>query len=145
MKWLFLICLAFPASVKAAPITPRYTQGQMETSQRSVSVIVEQVVTQNFRSGFSYQAQGHGIKLLGGQTVSPDATYTTTKNAGGVSYTWVTPDLDQKPQWVLANPDSGDSFSIIENFLAPGLDAISTVNRTITTTSDSTSLCIFSQ
>ena len=145
MKWFFLLCLAFPASVKAAPITPRYTQGQMETSQRSVSVIVEQVVTQNFRSGFSYQAQGHGIKLLGGQTVSPDATYTTTKNAGGVSYTWVTPDLDHKPQWVLANPDSGDSFSIIENFLAPGLDAISTVNRTITTTSDSTSLSIFSQ
>ena len=145
MKWFFLLCLAFPASVKAAPITPRYTQGQMETSQRSVSVIVEQVVTQNFRSGFSYQAQGHGIKLLGGQTVSPDATYTTTKNAGGVSYTWVTPDLDHKPQWVLANPDSGDSFSIIENFLAPGLDAISTVNRTITTTTDSTSLSLFSQ
>jgi len=145
MKWLFLLCLAFPTSVKSAPITPRYTQGQMETSQRSVSVIVENVVTQNFRSGYSYQAQGHGIKLLGGQTVSPDATYTTTKNAGGVSYTWVTPDLDQKPQWVLANPGSGESFSIVENFLAPGLDAVSTVQRTITTTTDSTSLSIFSQ
>ena len=145
MKWLFLLCLAFPTSAKAGAITPRFTAGQMESTQRSVSVIVENVVTQNFRSVYSYQAQGHGITLANGQKDSPDATYTTTKNAGGVSYTWVTPDLDQKPQWVLANPGAGESFSIVENFLAPGLDAVSTVQRTITTTTDLTSLSIFSQ
>tara|TARA_B100001250_G_scaffold89297_1_gene74065 strand:+ start:8499 stop:8933 length:435 start_codon:yes stop_codon:yes gene_type:complete len=142
MKWLFLFFIISP--VRAGSITPRFTTGQMESSSRSVQTIVETVVTQNFRSGYSYQAQGSGIKLVTGQSISPDAIYTESQSAGGVSFRWVTPDIDNKPQWTLANPGSGDAFSLVENFLAPGLDAVSTVQRTINTETTQTSLSIFS-
>ena len=144
MRWLFLLFLISPTYVRAGSITPRFTTGQMESSSRSVQTIVETVVTQNFRSGYSYQAQGSGIKLVSGQSISPDAIYTESQSAGGVSFRWVTPDIDNKPQWTLANPDSGDAFSLVENFLAPGLDAVSTVQRTINTETTQTSLSIFS-
>tara|TARA_B100001094_G_scaffold14606_1_gene12666 strand:+ start:791 stop:1222 length:432 start_codon:yes stop_codon:yes gene_type:complete len=142
MRWLFLLVLVCPSYVKAGSITPRFTTGQMESTSRSVQTIVETVVTQNYRSGYSYSVSGHNVQITNLESITPDAIYTDTQTAGGVSFKWVTPDIDNKPQWGVVN--AGESFSLTESFLAPGLDAVSTVQREINTETNTTSLSIFS-
>tara|TARA_Y100001949_G_C15717981_1_gene213836 strand:+ start:167 stop:511 length:345 start_codon:yes stop_codon:yes gene_type:complete len=112
----------------------------MQSTSKSVSTINETIVTENYRTGYSYSVQGHNIKVTEDSVISPDATYTTSQNTGKVSFQWVTPDLPTKPQWEIVTP--GDSFSLVENFLAPGLDAVSIItrNQTIETVQDSVTL-----
>ena len=141
MKWLVIFLFGIP-SAYAGGITPSFQTGQMESSSSSKTIIVETIVTENYRTGYSYSLQGNNIKVKDGTVISPDATYTNTQTVNGVSFKWVTPDLPIKPQWEIK--DAGEAFSITENFLAPGLDATSTIQRTINTESQSTSLSIFS-
>ena len=141
MKWLVIFLFGVP-SAYAGGITPSFSTGQMESSSSSKTIIVETIVTENYRTGYSYSLQGNNIKVKDGTVISPDATYTNTQTVNGVSFKWVTPDLPTKPQFEIQNP--GEAFSITENFLAPGLDATSTIQRTINTESQSTSLSIFS-
>ena len=141
MKWLVLFLFGIP-SAYAGGITPSFSTGQMETSSNSKTIVVETIVTENYRTGYSYSMQGSNVHPTSGTIISPDATYTNTQTVNGVSFKWVTPDLPTKPQWEIQTP--GEAFSIVENFLAPGLDATSTIQRTINTESQSTSLSIFS-
>jgi len=142
MRWLVLLFLAIP-NAKAGSITPAFTTGQIESTSTSKTIIVETVVTENYRTGYSYSMQGTNVQPSEGTIISPDATYTNTQTVNGVSFKWVAPELTTKPQWEVVDPTK--AFSIVENFLAPGLDATSTVQRTINTESQSTSLSIFSQ
>jgi hypothetical protein len=142
MRWVVLIFFAIP-SANAGSITPSFTSGQIESSSNSKTIIVETIVTENYRTGYSYSMQGTNVKPTKNTIISPDATYTNTQTVNGVSFKWVTPDLPTKPQWEIQDPTQ--AFSITENFLAPGLDATSTIQRTINTESQSTSLSIFSQ
>ena len=79
MRW-FVLLLLTTTNAYAGSITPRFTTGQMESSSRSVSTIQESIVTENYRTGFSYTVQGHNIKT--DSYISPDATYTTSQNTG---------------------------------------------------------------
>ena len=142
MRWLVLLFLAIP-NAKAGSITPAFTTGQIESTSSSKTIIVETIVTENYRTGYSYSMQGTNVRPVEGTVISPDATYTNTQTINGVSFKWVTPELNTKPQWEVQNPQ--EAFSITENFLAPGLDATSTIQRTINTESQSSSLSIFSQ
>ena len=142
MRWLVLLFLAIP-NAKAGSITPAFTTGQIESTSTSKTIIVETVVTENYRTGYSYSMQGTNVQPSQGTVISPDATYTNTQTVNGVSFKWVAPELTTKPQWEVVDPTK--AFSIVENFLAPGLDATSTVQRTINTESQTTSLSIFSQ
>ena len=141
MKWLVLFLFGIP-SAYAGGISPSFSTGQMESSTNSKTIIVETIVTENYRTGYSYSMQGSNVQPTSGTIISPDATYTNTQTVNGVSFKWVTPDVLTKPQWEIQTP--GEAFSIVENFLAPGLDATSTIQRTINTESQSTSLSIFS-
>tara|TARA_R100000234_G_scaffold117378_2_gene95738 strand:+ start:1444 stop:1872 length:429 start_codon:yes stop_codon:yes gene_type:complete len=142
MKWFLLLFLGIPEAY-AGSIVPSFTTGQMESTSTSKTIIVETIVTENYRTGYSYSMQGTNIQPVEGTIISPDATYTNTQTVNGVSFQWVTPNLTTKPQWEVV--EAGEAFSITENFLAPGLDATSTIQRTINTESTSTSLSIFSQ
>ena len=135
MKWLVIFLFGIP-SAYAGGITPSFSTGQMESSSSSKTIIVETIVTENYRTGYSYSLQGNNIQVKDGTVISPDATYTNTQTVNGVSFKWVTPDLPTKPQWEIK--DAGEAFSITENFLAPGLDAPSTIPRTRNTESHRT-------
>ena len=139
MKWLFCLLVAFHSSYAQAT-TPRFSANQMQSTSKSVSTINETIVTENYRTGYSYSVSGTNIRVKEGTVISPDATYTTSQSTGKVSFQWVTPDLPTKPQWEMI-PGSSD-FSIMENFLAPGLDAVSIItrNQTIETVQDSVTL-----
>jgi len=126
MRWLLLLFIAFHSSYAQAT-TPRFSANQMQSTSKSVSTINETIVTENYRTGYSYSVSGTNIRVKEGSVISPDATYTTSQNTGKVSFQWVTPDLPTKPQWEIVT--QGDSFSLVENFLAPGLDAVSVITR----------------
>ena len=114
MKWLIIFLFGIP-SAYAGGITPSFSTGQMESSSSSKTIIVETIVTENYRTGYSYSMQGSNVQPTSGTIISPDATYTNTQTVNGVSFKWVTPDVLTKPQWEIQNP--GEAFSIEEIFL----------------------------
>ena len=139
--WLLLLLL--PSSAMAAPIVPQFTQGQLNSRTESTTVIQESITSYNYRTGYSYSAAGHNVEPVGDVPISPKATVTNNQTVGGVNFSWTSPNLETKPQWQVVNP--GASWSITESFLAPGLDAVTNVNRTIQTTTVTESQSVFSQ
>ena len=127
----------------AAPIVPQFTQGQLSSSSESVTIINEQITSYNFRTGYSYSAAGHNVSTVGDVPISPEATLTNNQTVGGVNFSWTSPHLETKPQWQVVNP--GESWSLTESLLTPGLDAVTNVTRTIQTTTTTESQSVFSQ
>ena len=140
MKRLFCLLFAFNGSFVYAN-TPRFAANQLQNTSTSISTINETIITENYRTGYSYSVQGHNIKVTEDSVISPDAKYTTSQNTGRVSFQWVTPDLPTKPQWKIVT--EGSDFSLVENFLAPGLDAISIITRNQTIETSQESLTLF--
>ena len=139
--WLLLLLL--PSSAMAGAITPQFTQGQLNSRTESTTVIQESITSYNYRTGYSYSAAGHNVETVGDVPISPEATVTNNQTVGGVDFSWTSPKLETKPQWQVVNP--GASWSITESFMAPGLDAVTRVERTITTESVTESTSVFSQ
>jgi hypothetical protein len=140
MKWW--LCLLVVFSPNAFANTPRFGANQIQSNSRSVSKIDEVIITENYNSGYAYSVTGSNIKT--DSYISPEATYTTsqnTGNAGAVNFEWITPQLTSKPQWQVVN--EGEAFSLTENFMAPGLDAVSIINRTQTIETTQTSTTLF--
>jgi len=142
-KILFCLLIVFQSS-NAFANTPRFGANQIQSNSKSVSRIDEVIITENYNSGYAYSVTGSNIKIKDGTVISPEATYTTsqnTGNAGAVNFEWITPDLTSKPQWEISR--EGEAFSLTENFMAPGLDAISIINRTQTIETTQTSTTLF--
>ena len=140
--WL-LVLLLVPSPGLTAPLTPQFTQGQLNSRSESVTTISEQITSYNFRTGYSYSAAGHNVETVGDVPITPEATVTNNQTVGGVSFSWTSPNVQTKPQWQVVNP--GASWSITESFLAPGLDAVTNVTRSIQTTTVTESQSVFSQ
>ena len=139
--WLLLLLLPNPGLT--APLVPQFTQGQLNSRTESQTVINENITSYNFRTGYSYSAAGHNVKPVGDTAISPKATVTNNQTVGGVNFSWTSPKLETKPQWQVVNP--GASWSITESFLAPGLDSVTNVTRSIQTTTVTESQSVFSQ
>lgn len=140
---LIVYILFFPIYAAAAPIVPKFTSGQMESNSVTKQIINETIVTQNYRTGFTYNVSGTNIRPIDGTKISPDAEFTNNQTVGGISFNWVSPKLENKIEWEIVN--EGQNFSIMESYLAPGLDAQSTVQRTIETEITSNTLSVFGQ
>ena len=105
------------------------------------TIITEQITSYNYRTGYSYSAAGHNVETVGDVPISPEATITNNQTVGGVNFSWTGPNAD-KPQWQVVHP--GESWSITESLLTPGLDAVTNVTRTIQTTTTTESQSVFS-
>ena len=140
-SWALVLLL--PSSALAAPIVPQFTQGQLNSRSESTTIINETITSHNFRTGYSYSAAGHNVETVGDIPISPNATVTNNQTVGGVNFSWTSPNLETKPQWRVINP--GASWSLTESFMAPGLDAVTTVTRTIQTETVNESQSVFSQ
>ncbi len=143
MKWLLFLFVVFFSSYAKAN-TPQFSANQLQSNSKSISKIDEVIITENYKSGYAYSVTGNNIKIKEGTIISPNATYTTsqnTGNAGVVNFQWITPELTTKPEWIIVN--EGEAFSLTENFMAPGLDAISIINRTQTIETTQNSITLF--
>ena len=125
---LLFFLYALPAN---ANIVPNFVQGNMSSTTTTQSTLTESLTT------------GTGIQHDGG-SMSPDATQ-ITGTVGGHSYTWTGADMTTKPNWTLTNPTSGNAFQFTETYSGPGLQNVTTINRTIETESVTTTTSVFSQ
>lgn len=126
-----------------ANIVPNFVQGNMSSTTTTQSTLTESITSKDYKTGYEYTVTGTGIEHNGG-SMSPDAT-TITGTVGGHSYTWTGADMTTKPNWTLTNPTSGNAFQFTETYSGPGLQNVTTINRTIETESVTTTTSVFSQ
>ena len=137
---LLFFIYALPAN---ANIVPNFVQGSMSSTTTTQTSISEQVTSKDYSTGYEYTVTGTGIQHDGG-SMSPDET-SISGTVGGHSYTWTGADMTTKPNWTLTNPTSGNAFQFTETYSGPGLQNVTTINRTIETESVTTTTSVFSQ
>ena len=126
----------------ATPVVPQFRSGSQTTSSTSQSVINETITSYQYRSGYSYAASGHNIKATL-DSINPTATTSTTQTVGGVNFAWTSPNLEAVPRWQIVT--EGAAFSIQETLITPGLDTVTNIQRTITTSQTSETTSTFGQ
>ena len=134
--WLLLIIL-FPVKTLANPVVPTFRTGSSSTNSQTQSVITEQVVSHQFRTGYSLSVSGTNIEsadVNGYINAIPTAEATQTVN--GINFSYTSPTLEGVARWKIVN--AGQPFSLVESIISPGLDTITTINRTINTTTTTT-------
>ena len=137
---LLFFIYALPAS---ANIVPNFVQGNMQSTTNTQSTLTESITSKDYSTGYEYTVTGTGIQH-DGNSISPYATQ-VTGTVGGQSYTWTGADMTTKPNWTLTNPTSGNAFQFTETYSGPGLQNVTTINRTILTDSVTTTTSVFSQ
>ncbi len=141
--WL-LVLLALPVRTLAVPVVPQFRTGSSTTSSTSESVINETITSHQYRTGYSYSASGHNIESndVDGY-INPTATTLTEQTVGGVNFSWTAPSLQDVPRWKIVTP--GSAFSLQETLITPGLDTVTTITRTINTTTTVETTTTFGQ
>ena len=141
--WLLLL-LILPVRTLATPIVPQFRSGSSTQSSTSQSVINETITSHQYNSGFSYSASGHNIESaeVNGY-INPSTVAGTTQTVGGVQFSWTSPELEAVPRWKIK--EAGQSFSLVESLQGAGLSNITTINRTITTSTTTETTSVFGQ
>ena len=139
--WL-LVLLLLPVRTLAVPVVPQFRSGSSQTSSTSESIINETITSHQYRTGYSYSASGHNIKSETGY-INPTPTTTNEQTVGGVNFSWTSPNLEAIPRWSI-NTD-GAAFSLQETLITPGLDTITTITRTINTSTTTETTTTFGQ
>ena len=139
--WL-LVLLALPIRTLAVPVVPQFKSGSSTQSSTSQSVINETITSHQYKTGYTYSASGHNIKSETGY-INPTPTTTNEQTVGGVNFNWTSPNLEAIPQWSIVN--DGAAFSLQETLMTPGLDTVTTITRTINTSTTTESTTTFGE
>ena len=141
--WL-LVLLLLPARTIAVPIVPQFRSGSSSTSSTTESVINETITSHQYRTGYSYSASGHNIESADtNKYINSTATTLTEQTVGGVNFSWTSPNLEAVPRWTIVNP--AGAFSLQETLITPGLDTVTTITRTINTSTTTETTTTFGQ
>ena len=141
--WLLLIIL-FPVKTLANPVVPTFRTGSSSTNSQSQSVVTENIVSHQFRTGYTLSVSGSNIESAdvdGYINSIPTAEASQTVN--GVNFSYTSPTLEGIPRWKIVN--SSQPFSLVESVISPGLDTITTIGRTITTRTTTETTTTFGQ
>ena len=120
-KYLLFLLLLFPVGVKANTVTPAFTQGSMNSTTNSTQNIVETVKTTVYGGDYSSWT-GHNI--------TPSGT-----PAGIIN--------DHAATFNITNPGANFQLEIVSR--PAGIIEVTDIDRSIDTTSVTTSLSVFSQ
>ena len=143
-KYCLLLLLVVPIEVFAVPVIPQFRSGSSQTSSTSESVINETITSHQYRTGYTYSASGHNIESSDlNSYINPSASTLTEQTVGGVSFSWTSPNLEAVPRWKVVTP--GSAFSLQETLITPGLDTVTTITRTINSTTTTATTTTFGQ
>jgi hypothetical protein len=121
-KWLLLLLLAFPASVRAELVTPQFTQGSMNSTTTTTQEITEEITTTTY---------GSALNKWSGENITH-----TSATSGGIV------DSDS----VFTIHTVGDPFSLeVVTRAASQVLEVTEIERTIETSATTVSLSVFSQ
>ena len=138
---LLLLLNSWQKPVIAVPVVPNFSSGTMSAVTRTTQNVTETIVSSDFNTGHTYTINGTNL-AIDGATLSPPPDQ-TSQTINGVSYTWTGADLNQKPNVTIANP--GQAFQYAESYIGPGLQNITTINRTTVLESVTETTSVFSQ
>lgn len=140
---LLLLFLLLGVKANANVVTPQFSSGTLNSRQEVKSVVVENIVSVDYTSGYQYTVSGTGIEPVNGDIISPKATLLDAQTVDGVTFQWTGIDASTKPDWKLTTP--GGSFNFSESLLTPSLSNVTNINRTTTTESIVESVSVFLQ
>ena len=125
-------------------MVPQFRSGSSTQSSTSQSVVNEVISSHQYNTGFSYHASGHNIESADvNGYINPSTVAGETQTLNGVQFSWTSPSLEAVPRWRIK--DAGLSFSLVESLQGAGLQNVTTINRTITTTTTTETQSIFGQ
>ena len=143
-KLLLLISVA-GTSVSAVPVVPTFSTGTLHSRQETKTVVTETITSGDHRAGSEYVVAGHNIEPLNTNTISPKAVLSTPQTIDNITFTWTSVDVTpaNNPDWGIKT--AGNAFSFTESLAQPGLQNVTTINRTTTTDSIVESVSVFTQ
>ena len=121
-KWLLALLLLSPTAVKAELVTPRFTQGSMNSTTTTTQEIVEEITTTTY---------GSALNKWSGDNITH-----TSATSGGIA--------DTDSVFTITTAGSDFSLEIIDRAASQIVEKIE-IDRVIDTTATTTSLSIFSQ
>jgi len=121
-KWLLLLMLLSPTVARAELVTPRFTQGSMNSTTTTTQEIVEEITTTTY---------GSALNKWSGDNI----THTST-SSGGIA--------DSDSVFNMTTAGSDFTLEIVTRAASQVLE-VTEIEREIDTTSTTTSLSVFSQ
>jgi len=107
----------FTGVAQASPVAPSFTTGTVTSHTESTTTVSESIRQTNMATGWTYTVTGTNIDI-------PDSP------ALGMSYTQINP---------------GEAFQFSETYMGPGITGTTEIDRTITTSTITDSLSVFTQ
>ena len=141
MKRLLPLLLLISSPAYSVPVVPNFSQGSMTSTTRTVSTVVENIVSQDYNTGHQYSINGSNL-TISGSTISPDSS-NVTGTINGQSQSWTGLDLSTKPNVTITN--GGQPFQYGEPYRGPGLSNMTTIQRTTNIESVTETTSVFAQ
>ena len=141
MKRLLPLLLLISSPAYSVPVVPNFSQGSMTSTTRTVSTVVENIVSQDYNTGHQYSINGSNL-TISGSTISPDSS-NVTGTINGQSQSWTGLDLSTKPNVTITN--TSQPFQYVETYRGPGLSNMTTINRTTNIESVTETTSVFAQ
>ena len=134
-----LLLISYPAY--SVPVVPNFSQGSMTSTTRTVSTVVENIVSHDYNTGHQYSVNGSNL-TISGSTISPDSS-SVTGTINGQSQSWTGLDLTTKPNVTITN--TSQPFQYVETYRGPGLSNMTTIQRTTNIESTTETTSVFAQ
>ena len=134
-----LLLMAGPAA--AVPVVPNFRSGTTTSHTESTTQMVEQIKSVNYATGYTYSVSGTGVTSDG--ALIPKTSTPQLVNMEGVQSQWQGLPLEQKPTY--QQQTQGASFQLTESYMGPGLQSITTITRTVESSSVTDTTSVFGQ
>ena len=141
MKRLLPLLLLISSPAYSVPVVPNFSQGSMQSTTRTISVVTESIVSKDYNTGHQYSLNGSNL-TVNGSTISPNSS-STTGTIDGQSQTWTGLDLNSRPNVTITN--GGQPFQYVETYRGPGLSNMTTIHRTTNIESVTETTSVFTQ
>ena len=141
MKRLLPLLLLISSPAYGVPVVPNFSQGSMTSTTRTVSTVVENIVSQDYNTGHQYSINGSNL-TISGSTISPDSS-SVTGSINGQSQSWTGLDLSTKGNVTITN--TSQPFQYVETYRGPGLSNMTTIQRTTNIESTTETTSVFAQ
>ncbi len=141
MNLLLPMILFISSPAYGVPVVPNFSQGSMQSTTRTVSTVVESIVSHDYNTGHQYSINGSNL-TINGSTISPNSS-SVTGTVNGQSQSWTGLDLSTKPNVTITN--TSQPFQYVETYRGPGLSNMTTINRTTNIESVTETTSVFAQ
>ena len=139
----FILLLSFfSVPVYAQNVIPNFQQGVLTQRSETKSTTVEDIKSFDIRNGYQLPIGGENVQSSTGN-VAPTGWTKLDTTVQGVGTTYVSPNLDNKPDFSIVN--EGQSFQYYETLETPGITNYTHIQRTTQIENVTDTVSTFSQ